>query len=193
VLTDHITGPVLLKMGDDISTDEILPAGAQVLPFRSNIPRIAEYAFWQIDESYSPRALAVKDGGGHVLVAGHNYGQGSSREHAVLAPRYLGLRAVIARSFARIHWQNLVNFGVLPLTFADPADYDSVGAGDELHLTGVAERVQAGLALTVENRTRGSSFTVEHDLSPRQVEVMLAGSLITLHGRRIAPATPAAP
>jgi aconitate hydratase len=190
VLTDHITGPVLLKMGDDISTDEILPAGAQVLPFRSNIPRIAEYAFWQVDESYSSRALAVKDAGGHLIVAGHNYGQGSSREHAVLAPRYLGLRAVIAKSFARIHWQNLVNFGVLPLTFADASDYDSVEAGDELRLAEVADRVRAGLALTVENRAKGSAFAVEHDLSPRQVEVMLAGSLITLHRRRVAPATP---
>ncbi len=191
VLTDHITGPVLLKMGDDVSTDEILPAGAQVLPFRSNIPRIADFAFWQVDDSYSDRALAVKDTGGHLLVAGHNYGQGSSREHAVLAPRYLGLRAVIARSFARIHWQNLVNFGVLPLTFIESSDYDSVEAGDELHLEEVAERVRGGLDLTIENRTKGTSFAVEHALSPRQVEVMLAGSLITLHRRRVAPAAPA--
>ncbi|MDP9019790.1 MAG: aconitate hydratase [Actinomycetota bacterium] len=193
VLTDHITGPVLLKMGDDISTDEILPAGAQVLPFRSNIPRIAEFSFWQIDESYSERALAVRDAGGHLLVAGHNYGQGSSREHAVLAPRYLGLRAVIARSFARIHWQNLVNFGVLPLTFLQSSDYDSVDAGDELHLAEVADRVRAGLALTVENRTKGTSFAVDHGLSARQVEVMLAGSLITLHRRRVTAAAPVAP
>ncbi|MDP8987203.1 MAG: aconitate hydratase [Actinomycetota bacterium] len=193
VLTDHITGPVLLKMVDDISTDEILPAGAQVLPFRSNIPRIAEFSFWQIDESYSERALAVRDAGGHLLVAGHNYGQGSSREHAVLAPRYLGLRAVIARSFARIHWQNLVNFGVLPLTFLQSSDYDSVDAGDELHLAEVADRVRAGLALTVENRTKGTSFAVDHGLSARQVEVMLAGSLITLHRRRVTAAAPVAP
>ncbi len=180
-------------MGDDISTDEILPAGAQVLPFRSNIPRIADFAFWQVDETYSERALAVKDAGGHLLVAGHNYGQGSSREHAVLAPRYLGLRAVIARSFARIHWQNLVNFGVLPLTFVEPSGYDSVDAGDELHLAEVAERVRAGLELTVENRTKGTSFAVDHGLSARQVEVMLAGSLITLHRRRVTPAAPVAP
>jgi aconitate hydratase len=181
VLADHVGGPVLLKMGDDVSTDEILPAGAQVLPFRSNIPAIADFAFWQVDESYSGRALAVRAAGGHLLVAGENYGQGSSREHAALAPRYLGLRAVIARSFARIHWQNLVNFGVLALTFADPADYDTVDAGDELHLAGVAERVRAGSPLMVENRTKGSTFAVEHRLTPRQREVMLAGSLITLH------------
>ena len=187
-LTDHIDGPVLLKMGDDISTDEILPAGAQVLPFRSNIPAIARFAFWQIDDRYHERALAVKDGDGHLLVAGDNYGQGSSREHAALAPRFLGLRAVIARSFARIHWQNLVNFGVLPLTFADPSDYDGVDAGDELHVADVADCIRAGKPLVVENRTKGTAFNVEHRLTPRQVDVMLAGSLLTLHGRAAASA-----
>ena len=186
-LPEHIGGPVLLKMGDDISTDEILPAGAQVLPFRSNIPAIARFSFWQIDDAYSERATAVRDAGGHLVVAGDNYGQGSSREHAALAPRYLGLRAVIARSFARIHWQNLVNFGVLPLTFTDPADYDVVDAGDELHIAEVAERVRAGEPLTVENLTKAVTFDVDHGLSTRQVEVMLAGSLITLHRGATAP------
>ncbi len=181
VLAEHISGPVLLKMGDDVSTDEILPAGAQVLPFRSNIPAIADFAFWQVDDTYSRRALECKEAGGHLLVAGDNYGQGSSREHAALAPRYLGLRAVIARSFARIHRQNLVNFGVLALTFADPCDYDAVDAGHELHLPGVAERVKAGSPLVVENRTTGATIAVEHRLSTREVEVMLAGSLISLH------------
>ena len=122
-------------------------------------------------------------------MAGDNYGQGSSREHAALAPRYLGLRAVIARSFARIHWQNLVNFGVLPLTFADPADYGGIDAGDHLHLSGVAERVRAGAPLVVENRTKGTELRVEHGLSARQVEVMLAGSLITLHRGTVGAAT----
>ncbi|MGI8759239.1 MAG: aconitate hydratase [Acidimicrobiales bacterium] len=186
-LAEHITGPVLLKMGDDVSTDEILPAGAQVLPFRSNIPAIADFAFWQVDGTYSRRALEAKEAGGHLLVAGENYGQGSSREHAALAPRYLGLRAVIARSFARIHRQNLVNFGVLALTFADPGDYDAVVVGHELHLPGVAERIRAGSPLVVENRTTGATFAVEHHLSTRQVEVMLAGSLITLHRGQTAP------
>ena len=189
-LAGRIAGPVLLKMGDDISTDEILPAGAQVLPFRSNIPAIARFAFWQVDEAYSQRALAVKDVGGHLLVAGDNYGQGSSREHAALAPRFLGLRAVIARSFARIHWQNLVNFGVLPLTFADRGDYDRVDAGDRLLIDDVAERIGAGERLRVENRTKGTTFAVEHRLTSRQVEVMLAGSLITLHRGTAAPAAP---
>ncbi len=189
-LTEHISGPVLLKMGDDVSTDEILPAGAQVLPFRSNIPAIARFSFWQIDDRYHERAMETKDAGGHLVVAGENYGQGSSREHAALAPRFLGLRAVIARSFARIHWQNLVNFGVLPLTFSDPADYERVDAGDELHLSDVDERVRAGEHLSVENRTKGVTFAVEHRLTTRQVEVMLAGSLITLHRRAAAPAAP---
>jgi aconitate hydratase len=180
-LAPELGGPVLLKVGNDISTDEILPAGAQVLPFRSNIPAIADFAFWQLDESYSARALEVKEAGGHLIVAGDNYGQGSSREHAALAPRYLGLRAVIARSFARIHWQNLVNFGVLPLTFADPSDYDRVEQGDVLHLPEVEERVRQGRDLVVENRTKATTITVEHRLSSRQVEVMLAGSLIALH------------
>ncbi|MGI9119808.1 MAG: aconitate hydratase [Acidimicrobiales bacterium] len=189
-LADDIAGPVLLKMGDDVSTDEILPAGAQVLPFRSNIPAIANFAFWQVDDSYSRRALAVKDVGGHLVVAGDNYGQGSSREHAALAPRYLGLRAVIARSFARIHRQNLVNFGILPLTFADPSSYDGLDQGDELHLPEVAERVRSGQTLTVDNRTRGTTFTVEHHLSSRQVDVLLAGSLIVLHGGAAAPSRP---
>ncbi|MDP9453505.1 MAG: aconitate hydratase [Actinomycetota bacterium] len=180
-LPSEIAGPVLLKMGNDISTDEILPAGAQVLPFRSNIPAIADFAFWQLDEGYSDRAREVKEAGGHVVVAGDNYGQGSSREHAALAPRYLGLRAVIARSFARIHRQNLVNFGVLPLTFADPGDYDGVEAGDELCIPEVGERVREGRALVVHNRTKATTITVDHGLSARQVEVMLAGSLIALH------------
>ncbi|MGH9184083.1 MAG: aconitate hydratase [Acidimicrobiales bacterium] len=190
-LPADIGGPVLLKVGDDISTDEIMPAGAQVLPFRSNIPAIAQWAFWQLDESYSERALAVRDDGGHLIVAGANYGQGSSREHAALGPRYLNLRAVLAVSFARIHWQNLVNFGVLPLTFADPADYGAVDQGDELHLPGVAERIRAGDELVVENRTSDRSFTVRHALSRRQVDVMLAGSLITLHRDRRAGLAPA--
>ncbi len=189
-LTADIAGPVLLKMGDDVSTDEILPAGAQVLPFRSNIPAIADFAFWQVDDSYSRRALAVKDSGGHLVVAGENYGQGSSREHAALAPRYLGLRAVIARSFARIHRQNLVNFGILPLTFVDPSAYDGLDQGDELHLPEVAERVRSGQPLTVDNRTKGTTFTVEHRLSSRQVEVLLAGSLIVLHRGAAALAGP---
>ena len=133
-LPDRIEAPVALKVGDDVSTDEILPAGARVLPYRSNIPRLAEFTFGQLDDSYPQRVMASRDGSGHLVVAGSNYGQGSSREHAVIAPRYLGLRAVLAVSFARIHWQNLANFGVLALEFTDPDDYQSIEQGDVLIL-----------------------------------------------------------
>src|SRR5690349_1375013 len=132
-LPDVIEAPVLLKVGDNISTDEISPAGARALPFRSNIPKLAMFSFTQIDETYPERAQSARSG--HFIVGGENYGQGSSREHAAIAPRYLGLQMVIAKSFARIHWQNLANFGVLALEFADPADYDSVTQGDVLSLT----------------------------------------------------------
>src|SRR5699024_5070266 len=122
-LPDDIEAPVLLKVGDDVSTDEISPAGAQALPFRSNVPELAEFTFTRIDEDYPRRARGIAAGSGHFVVGAENYGQGSSREHAAIAPRYLGLRAVIAKSFARIHCQNRANFGVLALEFADPADY----------------------------------------------------------------------
>ena len=136
-LPDELSLPVILKVGDDLSTDEILPAGARVLPYRSNIPKISEFAFDMVDQGYPTRARNVRERGGHAVVAGENYGQGSSREHAALAPRYLGLRVVIARSFARIHWQNLVNFGVLPLRLDDPSEYDRIEANDVLTLDAV--------------------------------------------------------
>src|SRR5687767_5689842 len=123
-LPDAFDAPVLLKVGDNVSTDEIMPAGQKVLPYRSNIPKIAEFVYYQVDETYVERAKASEDRG-HVIVGGDNYGQGSSREHAAIAPRYLGLRVVIAKSYARIHWQNLANFGILGLEFDDPADYES--------------------------------------------------------------------
>src|SRR5699024_8009437 len=125
-LPDSVTLPVALKVGDDISTDEILRAGAEVLPFRSNIPEIANFVFDVVDADYPARA---KEAGDHVIVGGANYGQGSSREHAAIAPRYLGLRVVIAKSYARIHWQNLVNFGILPLEFEDADDHERLQQG----------------------------------------------------------------
>lgn len=175
-LPDELSLPVLLKVGDDISTDEILPAGTRVLPYRSNIPKIAQFAFEALDTSYANRAQEVGRPG-HVVIGGENYGQGSSREHAALAPRYLGLRAVIAKSFARIHRQNLANFGVLPLTFLDPSDYDKVDRDDRLEFRRLHQLADSH-ELTVENKTRGDSFSVAHDLSPRQVDVVLAGGLI---------------
>ena len=174
-LSDTIEVPVLLKVGDDVSTDEIMPAGTRVLPFRSNIPRIAEFSFDMIDPTYATRA---KQTGGHVVVGGTNYGQGSSREHAALGPQFLGLRAVLAKSFARIHAQNLINFGVLPLTFVAPNDYATIEAGDVLRLVHVRRALAEGAELLVENVTRQRSFRVHHTLSPRQVQFVLRGGLI---------------
>jgi len=186
-LPETIAGPVLLEVGDNVSTDEILPAGAQVLPFRSNIPAISRFAFSQVDDTYHDRALAIRDQGGHFVVAGDNYGQGSSREHAAIAPRYLGLRAVVAKRFARIHEQNLVNFGVLPLTFADPDDYDRVDQGDELAIEKPAAQIQSGRDVMVENRTKRESYTCTHALSTRQVQLVVSGSLIAFLRDRVTP------
>jgi predicted aconitate hydratase len=168
---------VAIKVGDNISTDEILPAGARVLPFRSDIARLAEFTFSQVDEGYVAQA---REAGTHVIVAGENYGQGSSREHAVIAPRYLGLRLVIAKSYARIHWQNLANFGVLAVEFTDPGDYDRIEAGDELSVDGLAGALGSAAELTVHNQAEDTDFTVRHRLSPRQVAMVLAGGQIPL-------------
>lgn len=175
-LPDAITAPVLLKVGDNISTDEISPAGARALPFRSNIPKLAMFSFTQIDETYPQRAQSAQSG--HIIVGGENYGQGSSREHAAIAPRYLGLQAVIAKSFARIHWQNLANFGVLALEFTDAADYDNVAQDDVLSLTNLRQTLADGDPITVTNTTRDTAFVVHHHLSPRQIRHVLAGGLI---------------
>jgi aconitate hydratase len=185
-LPDEITMPVLLKVGDDISTDEILPGGDRVLPFRSNIPKISEFTFWQIDETFHDRAKeALEKHGGHFVVGGRNYGQGSSREHAALSPRYLGTKAVIVKDFARIHWENLANFGVLALTFADEADYDDIEQGDVLSLTGLREAVRSGDELEVTNTTKDKTFRVGHSLSPRQVDMVLAGGLVPVYKERL--------
>lgn len=176
-LPNKLTPQVALSVGDNISTDEILPAGTRVLPYRSNIPRIAEFAFEGVDDQYVARAKAARPRGGHALVAGHNYGQGSSREHAALAPRYLGLRTVIAKSFARIHWQNLVNFGVLPLQFENPDDYEFINVGDQLDLADLSQ-LRFDVEITVENTTTGRTFAVRHRLSTRQRDVVFAGGLI---------------
>ena len=176
-LVEQLGLPVLLKVGNNISTDETLPAGARVSPTRSNIPKISEFVLEQIDATYSERASRCREQGGHAIVAGQNYGQGSSREHAALAPRYLGLRVVIAKSFARIHWQNLINFGVLPLTFADAGDYDLLAAESAIRIDNVGQQLRAARALTCEAVGQGQ-FKVMHALSDRQLEVLAAGGLI---------------
>ncbi len=178
-IPDHIEAPVLLKVGDNISTDEISPAG-RALPFRSNIPKLAEFTFTQIDETYPARAAEIASGTGHVIVGGENYGQGSSREHAAITPRYLGLRVVIAKSFARIHWQNLANFGILALEFEDPGDYDQIAQGDVLRIDGVRDALQAGTPLRAHDQTRRIDVALTHRLSKRQVMAVLAGGVIPL-------------
>jgi aconitate hydratase len=180
-----VEAPVLLKVADDVSTDEILPAGARVLPYRSNIEQISEFAFEPIDRSYPARARASRTTG-HIVVAGKNYGQGSSREHAALAPRFLGLRAVIAKQFARIHRENLVNFGVLPLVLVDPADYARIDRDDILRIDDVHRALAERRPLRVANRTRGITIEVVAELSSRQIEMLLAGGLIPLMRRRFA-------
>jgi aconitate hydratase len=182
-LADIISGPVLLKMGDDISTDEIMPAGAQILPYRSNIPEISKYAFSRLEDSFYDRAMRHRQQG-FILIAGENYGQGSSREHAAIAPRYLGLKAVIAKSFARIHWQNLVNFGILPLTFVDSADYEAIGQGDELEIPDVRQYLNQGNLVQVANKTTKETYVTQHTLSKRQIEMILEGSLINVVRKR---------
>jgi len=171
--------PVMLKVGDNISTDEILPAGTKVLPFRSNIPEISKFAFSQIDESFYKRAIEYQDKG-FIVVGGKNYGQGSSREHAVIAPRFLGLKIVIAKSYARIHWQNLVNFGILPLEFESEKDLDKIDQGDIIKVENLIDQLKANKVIKVENKTKNFTFDTKHSLSNRQMEYVLKGALINV-------------
>ena len=174
-LPEELTLPILLKVADDISTDEIMPAGSRVLPFRSNIPEISQFVFDIVDSEYPERARNAK--AGHMIVGGRNYGQGSSREHAALAPRFLGLRVVLALSFARIHRQNLVNFGILPLTFVEADDYETLKQGDTVRVQGLHQLAPGGrLTLSSENDHR--TIEAEHGLSERQIEILRKGGLI---------------
>ncbi|MDC3413476.1 aconitate hydratase [Aquibacillus sp. 3ASR75-11] len=177
-LPDQLEVPILLKMGDNISTDEILAGGARVLPFRSNLPEISKFAFEIIDESYYDRGMKSRDQSGHAIVAGFNYGQGSSREHAALAPRHLGLRVALVKDFARIHWQNLVNFGILPITFVQEKDYDSLEQGDVLLLSDLRKTIQQAKEFTVEVKGKNKRIPVQLALSGRQIDMMLKGGLI---------------
>jgi len=178
-----LAGKVLLKVGDNITTDDIMPAGAKVLPLRSNIPAISEFVFSAIDSKFAERARQF--GGGFIL-GGENYGQGSSREHAALAPLYLGVKAVITKSFARIHRQNLINFGILPLKLVDPADYDRISQLDEIEIPNIAAALKRGdTTFDLLDKTTGATVKLTHDLSEREREVALAGgrlNYIRLHG-----------
>ena len=178
-LPDSIRLPVVLKVGDDISTDEIMPAGAQILPFRSNIPEISKFVFSRIDQTFYDRVIEHLRQG-FAVAAGDNYGQGSSREHAALAPRYLGLKTVLAKSFARIHWQNLINFGILPLTFDDPADGDRIEQGDQLELIGVRKSLDSDNIIKIKNKTKKEIYSMRHGMSRRQIEMVLEGGLVNV-------------
>ncbi|MCH7782955.1 aconitate hydratase [candidate division KSB1 bacterium] len=176
---DSIECPVLLKVGDNITTDDILPAGTKVLPFRSNIPEISKFTYYMLDESYYERAFNNRETGS-IIVGGDNYGQGSSREHAVLAPRYLGVKVVLVKSFARIHWQNLANFGILPLTFNNPDDYETIDRNDILKIQDVRSVIQNGNKVQIVNQTKNVEYDTGHALSKHQVEMILEGSLINI-------------
>lgn len=174
-MPDVLEGPVLIKTGDNITTDDIMPAGAKILPLRSNVPKISQYVFERVDAEFPKRA---KEMGGGFVVGGANYGQGSSREHAALAPMFLGVKAVITKSFARIHLANLINFGILPLSFADEADYNNVKFGDKIRIEGVREGLRRGDSLKAVNATTGKEFKLKHPLTDRQIDIMLAGGLL---------------
>jgi aconitate hydratase len=174
-LADQDQGQVLAKFGDHVTTDDIMPAGAKLLPLRSNIPALAQHAFSRLDPEFSRRSQ--EQGGGYV-VGGENYGQGSSREHAALAPRFLGVRAVLVKSFARIHLANLINFGIVPLTFRDAKDYGQVEAGHTLALPSLKADLAAGRGVRVKNLTTGAEWEMACSLTPRQRELVLAGGTL---------------
>lgn len=166
---------LVLKVGDDITTDHIMPAGTKVLPYRSNVPKLSEFCFTVCDPSFPERAKAK---GGGVILGGANYGQGSSREHAALVPLYLGIKAVIAKSFARIHVANLINFGIVPMTLQNPDDYENFSEGDALEIQGFAAAVAGQTEATLVNKTNGKSAKLVLNLSPRQREMLLAGGCL---------------
>lgn len=174
-MPENIEAGVSLKVGDNITTDHIMPAGAKILPLRSNIPEISKYCFSVCDESFHDRALEM---GKSIIIGGSNYGQGSSREHAALAPLYLGVKAVITKSFARIHMANLINAGIVPLMFVNEADYDKIDQGDEIVIENIKEQIEVGNIIKAENVTKGFEFDTTADFSERQKAMLYAGGLL---------------
>lgn len=173
-LTESLSAQLALKVGDNITTDHIMPAGAKILPYRSNIPHLSQFCFGVCDKTFPERAKAL---GQSIVVGGANYGQGSSREHAALVPMYLGVRAVIAKSFARIHVANLINVGILPLTFEDPADYDKLTQGDELYISDIFSGMDSG-RITLTNETTGKKIQLCCSFTERQKAILKAGGLL---------------
>ncbi len=174
-MPESVKAGVSLKVGDNITTDHIMPAGSKILPLRSNIPEISKYCFAVCDESFHDRALEM---GKSIVIGGSNYGQGSSREHAALAPLYLGVKAVITKSFARIHMANLINAGIVPMTFANEADYDRIDQDDELLIENIAGQIAAGDTIKVTNATKGFDFDCSVSFSERQKQMLYAGGLL---------------
>ena len=168
----ELTAELVLKVGDDITTDHIMPAGTKVLPYRSNVPKLSEFCFTVCDPTFPERAKTL---GGGVIMGGVNYGQGSSREHAALVPLYLGIKAVVAKSFARIHVANLINFGIVPMTLENPEDYDLFAQGDEIEIVGFADAVKGADGAVLKNVSTGKQAKLKLSLSPRQREILLAG------------------
>ncbi len=172
--TDSLSAQLVLKVGDNITTDHIMPAGAKILPYRSNIPYLSKFCFEVCDPTFPSRA---KEAGNGIVVGGSNYGQGSSREHAALVPMYLGIRCVLAKSFARIHVANLINAGILPLTFSNPEDYEKLNQGDALRLSGIESGMAAGV-FTLVDKTNGAEIPVQCSLTERQKAILMAGGLL---------------
>ena len=174
-LADSISAKAILKVGDNITTDHIMPAGAKILPLRSNIPMISNYCFTRCDENFPENCR--KEGKG-IIIGGENYGQGSSREHAALAPLHLGIKAVITKSFARIHVANLVNAGIVPLTFDNAGDYDTIDRFDELELPNIREEISKSHKVTLINKTKGKTYTLSAAVSKRSADILLSGGLL---------------
>ncbi len=186
MLKGIIDAEILLKLGDNITTDDIMPAGAAVLPYRSNIPAISEFVFTNIDNTFSGRAREAINKGGGIIVGGENYGQGSSREHAAIAPMFLGIQAVIAKSFARIHRSNLINFGILPLQFDNPEDYDRIEKGVRLVIKDLHSSLNGGQTYRAENTVDGSFIIVKSVLNEREKAILIKGGLLPYTKERTA-------
>ncbi len=186
---EHYLLPVTLKTGDNISTDDISPAGAQVLPYRSNIPKISEFMYYRLDGSFFDRAMKIKEKGS-IIIGGKNYGQGSSREHAAISTAYVGVRMVIAMSFARIHRSNLTNFGVIPFIFVNPSDYEKIEKGDELELPNVIDAIKQNGPVKIKNKTKGGEFMVQHNLTEHEKEYILSGSRLNVVKKKLQKGRP---
>jgi aconitate hydratase len=172
---ENLSSKLILKVGDNITTDHIMPAGTKVLPYRSNVPKLSEFCFTVCDKDFPERAKAL---GGGIILGGHNYGQGSSREHAALVPLYLGIKAVIAKSFARIHIANLINFGIVPMTLKNEDDYEKIAEGDEIYIEGFKNAIENSDKAILVNKNNGARVELNLNFTERQREILLAGGTL---------------